>query len=299
MNKKAITVNVINAFIDAGRGGNPAGVVLDADHLGPDARQQIAAQAGLSETAFVSSSAAADFRLEFFTPTRQIPHCGHATVATFSYLAQQGRVAGPESSKETIDGRREIFLQGDLAFMEQLAPRYRPLPDEPGVDTAAVLASLNLAESDLLPGRRPLIVNTGNSFLIVPLAGEAALAAIRPDQPAIHRISDRLDLIGYYPFTLTTQVAGRDAAARMFAPRYGIPEESATGMAAGPLACYLYDHLAMKQAGFVIEQGRLMVPPSPSELQVELTLDQGQITRLMAGGRAKLMKQIQIEIMDP
>ena len=87
MNGNQFTVNVVNAFIDNGVGGNPAGVVLDADGLDRDTKQQIAAQAGLSETAFVSASDTAVFKLEFFTPTRQIAHCGHATVATFSYLA--------------------------------------------------------------------------------------------------------------------------------------------------------------------------------------------------------------------
>lgn len=71
-----IQVHVINAFDHQGAGGNPAGVVQDADRLSAAQRQLIAAGAGLSETAFVSRASAADFRLEFFTPTRQIAHCG-------------------------------------------------------------------------------------------------------------------------------------------------------------------------------------------------------------------------------
>lgn len=294
MPEKRFTVSVVNAFTDNGTGGNPAGVMLDADGLDKETKQQIAAQAGMSETAFVSASETADFKLEFFTPTRQIAHCGHATVATFSYLMQQGRIVGAHSSKETIDGNRSIFLDGDLAFMEQLAPKYQVLDVSSTVSPEAVMRSLGLKTSDLLPRHKPTVVNTGNSFLICPLTSEAALAKIAPDQAAIEEISDLFDLIGYYPFTLETQISGRDAAARMFAPRYGIPEESATGMAAGPLACYLYDQLNMKQSQFTIEQGRLMQPPSPSEIIVKLALDRGVITRLMAGGRAHETRQIQI-----
>jgi len=297
MSKRVFTVNVVNAFTDQGEGGNPAGILLEADGLDQTTKQEIAARAGLSETAFVSTSETADFRLEFFTPTRQIAHCGHATVATFSYLAQQGHVTGPDSSKETIDGNRNIFLKGDLAFMEQLAPRYwSPKVGDGDVSNDEVLASLGLQDPDLLPGHRPLVINTGNSFMVVPVAGERALAAIAPDQVAIEGISDELDLIGYYAFTLETQLPGRDAAARMFAPRFGIPEEAATGMAAGPLACYLFDYLGIKKERLIIEQGRLMTPPSPSEIIVELTLNKGQITRLAAGGRARLMRQIQVEM---
>jgi len=89
-----ITVNVVDAFIDSGQGGNPAGVVLDAGGFSAETKQRIAARVGLSETVFVSPSSVADFKLEFFTPTRQIPHCGHATIATFCYLLQRGKITG-------------------------------------------------------------------------------------------------------------------------------------------------------------------------------------------------------------
>lgn len=78
-----VQVRIVNAFVDGEQGGNPAGVVLQADALDARQKQAIAAQVGLSETAFVSSSQSAAFKLEFFTPTRQIAHCGRATVATF------------------------------------------------------------------------------------------------------------------------------------------------------------------------------------------------------------------------
>lgn len=122
-----IDVQLINAFVEGDSGGNPAGVVLDADALSDAQKQQIAQRVGYSETAFVSASASADFKLDFFTPTRRIAHCGHATIATFSYLTQLGRVTGTQTSKETIDGNRAIELRGELAFMEQTAPVYESL----------------------------------------------------------------------------------------------------------------------------------------------------------------------------
>ena len=67
-----IEIQIINAFIDGESGGNPAGVVLDADKFSAMQKLKIAAKVGLSETAFVSSSKSADFKLDFFTPKRQI-----------------------------------------------------------------------------------------------------------------------------------------------------------------------------------------------------------------------------------
>ena len=97
-----VQITVVNAFTDNGLGGNPAGVVLDTDNLNIQQKQSVASKIGLSETSFVSSSSSAAFKLEFFTPNRQIAHCGHATIATFSYLRQINRIKDGVSSKETV-----------------------------------------------------------------------------------------------------------------------------------------------------------------------------------------------------
>ena len=147
-----------------------------------------------------------------------------------------------------------------------------------------------------LDGHEPVIGNTGVNCLLVPLRDEAALLRIKPDFPAIERVSSESDLVEYYAFSTQTRIAGRDAGARMFAPLYGIPEESATGMAAGPLACYLYDKLDIKKRTLIIEQGHLMNPPSPSELTAELSIEDGKITKLMVGGRAVESRTIEVEV---
>ncbi|SEF87939.1 PhzF family phenazine biosynthesis protein [Marinobacterium lutimaris] len=279
-----IEVPIVNAFIDGEQGGNPAGVVINAERFTSEEKQRIAAAVGLSETAFVSPSARADFKLEFFTPSRQIAHCGHATVAAFSYLHQLGLLSTANTSKETIDGCRDIHLEGDQAYMEQLAPRYEVLSHR---QREFLLESLGLSESDLLPGAEPQIVNTGNSFVVIGVKDAKTLARLAPDQRLIRELSESLELIGLYVFCLETEVAGRQASTRMFAPLYGIEEEAATGMAAGPLACYLYNLSYRRERHFEIEQGYMMHPPSPSLLNVTLQLNSGgDITGLMAGGRA-------------
>jgi PhzF family phenazine biosynthesis protein len=286
-----VSVEIVNAFVDGSEGGNPAGVVLDAEGLDSSQKLATAARLGLSETAFVSPSPIAAFKLEFFTPTRQIAHCGHATIATFCCLRQRGRVGDGESSKETIDGTRRIHLDGDMAFMEQTGPRYTQVEGR-----HAALAALHLTADDLLPGFDPVVVNTGNSFLLVPLRDAAAVRKVEPALAAITAVSEELDLIGYYVFSPETVVPGRDAGARMFAPRYGITEESATGMAAGPLACFLHDRMGVRKDRVQIEQGRLMSPPSPSVIQVRLFLSGGGIRSVMAGGRGKVLRSLVVRV---
>lgn len=278
---KKVEVQIVNAFVDNNKGGNPAGVVLDADNYTNEQKLKIAQLIGLSETAFVSKSGIADFKLDFFTPTRQIAHCGHATIATFSYLSQLGKIKNPNSSKETIDGKRDIKIIGEMAFMEQQAPIYRDV----SARKEAILKSLNLKVDDI-PSTAPItLVNTGNSFLIIPVSDINILKNIKPDFDLINQISEEFDLIGYYIFAFNDINSERDVTTRMFAPRYGIEEEAATGMAAGPLSCYLYDKFSSSKSRFLIEQGHFMKIPSPSLIIVDLVLEQGKITKLMAGGK--------------
>lgn len=286
-----IQAQIINAFVDNNTGGNPAGVVLNADRLTNEQKLKIASSIGLSETAFVSTSDIADFKLDFFTPVKQIPHCGHATIATFSYLRQIGKLNRDHLTKETIDGTRAIVLDGDLAYMEQKAPAYL----NPGVDAISIVKSLGLNEVELVKEAPVLIVNTGNAFAIIPVAAEDILKRIQPDFEWIANISEQYDLVGYYVFS-SSSATERDAEARMFAPGYGIQEEAATGMAAGPLACYLFDILKVKKERYHISQGRYMAQPSPSLIIVDLITAGGKIEKLMVGGEGVSMKELCVEI---
>jgi PhzF family phenazine biosynthesis protein len=290
-----IDVQVVNAFIDGTTGGNPAGVVVDANALTVAQKLTVARQVGLSETAFVSASGVATVKLEFFTPTRQIPHCGHATIATFSLLRQMGVVGEGLLSKETTDGNRAIWIEGDMAFMEQRGPKYTRVAATSELGDR-VVASLGLMPPQLMSGVDPSVVNTGNAFLIVPVGDERSVAALRPRHNLVESLSDELNLIGYYVFSTTTKVRGRHAGARMFAPRFGIAEEAGTGMAAGPLACFLHDYLGVEDREILIEQGWLMQPPSPSVIRVRLELADGKISGLMAGGTARVVSAMRVDI---
>ena len=294
---RALTAHIVNAFVKDGQGGNPAGVILDADGYTDAQMLEIAGKVGLSETAFVSRSDTETVKLDFFTPNRRIAHCGHATIATFSYLASIGRVGEGAASKETVDGPRKILIKEGAAYMEQLAPKYATEADwAADVKNTDVLRSLGLSEDQLDPRIAPTLVNTGNSFLIIAVKDAKTLQDINPQQDKIEAISDQLDLIGYYVFTTDPAATKNDATTRMFAPRYAIDEEAATGMAAGPLACLLHDRLGVDKDRIVIEQGNFMTPASPSLITVDLSRMGGQITGLMAGGFGKVMRSVDIDL---
>ena len=173
--------------------------------------------------------------------------------------------------------------------MEQLAPKYVNVSHKENV----ILKSLGLKKNDLIPNAPIQLVNTGNSFILVPVKNNKILKNIIPNYDLISKISDEFDLIGYYVFSTETEY---DATSRMFGPRYGILEESGTGMAAGPLGCYLFDILKIEKKSFNIQQGKYMKEPSPSLIIINLRTEKGKIIDLMAGGKGILDKQLEIEI---
>ncbi|NYH14807.1 PhzF family phenazine biosynthesis protein [Paraburkholderia bryophila] len=288
-----IDVHFVNSLTDNEAGGNPAGVVTEGDALNDTQKLEVARQVGLSETAFVSRSEIATIKLEFFTPTRQIAHCGHATIATFSLLRQLGKVADGWLTKETVDGCRRVLVEGGEVLMEQRSPTYNEI-DKKSALVARIAQSIGTLPADFHV--MPTVVSTGNRFLIITLPDERCVVEARPDFPAIKAISDELDLIGYYLYCTSTKVAGRHAGTRMFAPRFGINEESATGTAAGPLACFLHDRMGIEDRHITIEQGRLMQPASPSVINVNLEISDCGISRLMAGGKAVVTSSKRVEI---
>ncbi len=120
-----IEVYTLNIFAKTADGGNPAGVVLDADFLSLDEMQKIAKKVGFSETAFVQKSNNADFKVIFFTPNGEVDLCGHATVAVFYLLAEKGIIQAGEYTQETKAGILKVECRGDgVIYMNQCNPKF-------------------------------------------------------------------------------------------------------------------------------------------------------------------------------
>lgn len=284
-------VYTVNAFSSCPDGGNPAGVVLDAADLSDAQMQAIAAHVGFSETAFVFPSVLADFHVRFFTPSHEVDLCGHASIATFHLLREQGRVQPGHYRQETKAGvlSMEIATDGSV-LMTQGVPVFSEFPDpEP------IVRSLNLGAEGLHPVLRPQIVSTGLRDILVPIGDLQTLWAIQPDFDAVCEVCRQWDAVGYHLFSLET-LHGATAHCRNLAPLYGIPEESATGTANGALSAYLYRHGAIdagQAESLVFEQGDCM--GKPSEIRGRLLIEGDQILRVQIGGNALTMGGIEIE----
>lgn len=291
-----IEVDVMQAFCDEGRGGNPAGVVLDADGLTAVQKLQVARTMGLSETAFVSRSAVASIKLEFFTPARQIAHCGHATVAALALCEQRRRLGDGLHTHESMDGSvLQAQLQAGQVTMAQPWPHFRPLAA--GSDLAlCALQSVAAAPDQLRQGGVMQVARSGNAFLLIPMASPEALAALQPDDAQIAAVCEQLDLVGFYPYATPASQPSRAATTRMFAPRFGIREESATGTAAGPLGAWLMAE-AVAAGPCLIEQGHWMRSAAPSLITVRRSAPAADgAAQVLVSGSAVRVRSVRLSV---
>lgn len=232
-------VVLVDAFASQPLAGTAAGVVPAADDLEDEQRQAIARELAVSETAFVSASDRADYRLRYHTPTQEIDCSGHASIATFVHLAEDGVIDPGTLSIQTNGGVLEVTVEADgSVWMSQDDPtvievdvEYERLADALGVD--------ELALSDLEADLPVAVASTGISYLIVPVAYLEHVGGATPDQTAIEELSDEFDVTGVYLFTFDALSAESTVHGRMFAPRVGIAEDPVTGTASGAVGAYL------------------------------------------------------------
>ncbi len=172
-----INVYTLNSFAKTKEGGNPAGVVMNADSLSEEEMRKIAAVLGFSETAFVLQSNAADFKVRFFTPNEEVDLCGHATIATFYAMSSLNLLKQGKYEQETRAGILGIEIHNDnFVMMDQSIPVFSEI-----IDKDEVADSLNISTSQISADLLVQVVSTGLRDIMVPVRSIEILDAIRPD----------------------------------------------------------------------------------------------------------------------
>lgn len=301
-----VTAYIVNSFTENGQGGNPAAVILDQPGLNSEQRQKIAKNAGVSETVFLDTSKDSPvYKAEFYTPTHKIQNCGHATIAAFSLIHEfTNRSFGGFDMESPDKGKpaQNIYTDNDRIFLELPVSRYdEVLESLPIEQETKVIEALGLKPGHIDYTGDIHVRSLGNPFVLVPVKSAEILRKIRPDAEKLKTLSADFNVVGFYPFTRETRIAGRDASARMFAPAYGIAEESATGMAAASLAEYLYKERGLRQSRIMIEQGRYMSKSSsPSLLEARMKTSgssgTGKLRAVQIGGKTRHIGEIAIDI---
>lgn len=292
----------VDAFTTKKLFGNPAGVVPDAQGLTDIQMQRIARELNNSETAFVLPPDAEDHevRIKFFTPSTEVPSCGHATIAAHYVRAREHNLPSstvmqkigigtlPVEVFREEDDYRIVMTQGEIEFEEPLPANHR---DE-------ILSALGLSPNDL-DDRCPIqVVSTGHSKVMIGISSKEHLSKLNPDSAKLMKISSEIGCNGYYVFVLHDENAEFLAEGRMFAPAIGIAEDPVTGNANGPLGAFLVQHqlvpLLDETLSFHARQGEAMGRPGTIEVIVEV--ENNLPKRVKVGGRAVIAFKTEIEI---
>jgi PhzF family phenazine biosynthesis protein len=284
---RSIAVLQVDAFTSRPFGGNPAGVVLDADALSDDDMKRIAGEMSLAETAFVTGAGGSGtrLRLRWFTPIgREVTFCGHATVATAHALDEAGRTRGDRLVFRTLGGDLPVTLERTpgprVLWLEPTLPSCAPYPGA----LPDVLAALGVTA----PGAwaRPAVTSAGD--LLLPVSGLATLRGLEPDMRAIAAVATAERLRGICAVSLEGVEPGSRTHARFFAPHLGIPEDLVTGSVHAAIPIWLWETGALATDGdtvrFTAEQGDLL--GRRGRLAIELALDGGRPAHVRVGGEA-------------
>ncbi|WP_448097916.1 PhzF family phenazine biosynthesis protein [Luteibacter yeojuensis] len=253
----SIRYKQLDVFAARHGGGNPLGVVVDAENWSDRRMQRFAHWTNLVETTFLMPARAegAGYRARIFTPTKEIPFAGHPTIGSAHAALDAGLVA-PDAAGiiwqecgagvlpiriEGRDEQRELFVQ---------SPKARIVGDAScgGETLSAVLYGV---KPGALP---PACVEGGRRWWVAEFADEAELRGWRPDHAAIRALALATDTLGLCVFARSVE----GLAVRAFPAGVGIVEDPASGAANGLIAAYVAarDTTGSLARGYVVSQGR-------------------------------------------
>jgi trans-2,3-dihydro-3-hydroxyanthranilate isomerase len=266
---------VADVFTDTPLTGNQLAVFTDGRDLDTETMQALALEVGFSETVFVlPAEGGGDVRIRIFTPRVELPFAGHPVLGTAFVLG--GPLQRGLLRLETGSGVVPVELERDESGAIVFGRMAQPVPTvESYPDAKPLLAALRI-EGSTLPIER---YDNGVQPTFVVLESEQEVAALDPDLAALTTLEVMLSC---------SAGSGTRWKTRMFAPYGGVPEDPATGSAAGPLACHLCRHgLVAWGAEIEITQGVEL--DRPSKLYARADGRDGRIEKVEVGGRAVIV----------
>lgn len=292
----------VDSFTEEKFSGNPAGVITNAEGLTEYEMQKIARELNNSETAFIFSSNNDDYdvHLRFFTPLKEVPICGHATIAAHYVRAIENKLDTARVVQRTGAGilpvdiihekndYKIIMTQGKIEVGTFIVGESRKI----------LLSALKVTEEDLL-GNCPIqIVSTGHSKVMIGIRDCSILNHLKPDYNALSKLSEIIECNGYYVFSLDSKEDDILVKGRMFAPAIGINEDPVTGNANGPLGVYLVHHKLVEHNGslfkFNARQGEAI--GRAGTICVEVLIKNEEPAEVKISGKAVIVFQSELII---
>ena len=207
------TIYQVDAFSKSPFKGNPAAVIIADETFSAETMQQLAMEMNLSETAFVFPRKN-HFKIRYFTPTVEVPLCGHASLSAAHILYETGMVADNDTiSFKAQKSEISIIKEGDWISMN--FPKYQ-------------LNRMNTPENfKALTGVAPIEMwASDDNWVIAVVETEEEVRQAQPQFEAMVKNG-----LGELMITAKSQSGHADFVVRCFAPASGINEDPVTGSA--------------------------------------------------------------------
>jgi len=195
---RKLSMKLFDSFTDHIFGGNTAGVVTAAEHVSQDEMQNIAAEINAPTTGFVSTRGKNEFEVKFFTPTQEIDMCGHAVIAVFMGLEDEGKLESKNFGRVDVKLYTKAGLIPVEVYYENGKPTHvmmtqnKPSFREVTVRKAEIAKLLGISEV-LIEADHPMeIVSTALRHLFVPVKSLEVMKQLRPDFQALAELSRKL-----------------------------------------------------------------------------------------------------------
>lgn len=299
---KNLTIYQIDSFTKEKFKGNPAGVVVNADGLNSKQMQSIARELNNSETAFILSPKNKEYdgEIRYFTPTTEVPICGHATIAAMYAKAIEESLDPCILKIKTKIGILpfEIITKNNDYQIVMTQGEFELSPKFNSENTNNLVDALGISISDLNKTCPVQIASAGHSKVMVGINSKKTLDSLEPDFNKLRILSERINCNGYYIFTFDSNSKEILSFGRMFAPAIGINEDPVTGNANGPLGGYLVKNKIVNYSNGLFEftsmQGEKM--GRLGSIQVAVEVKNHTPTQIQIKGDAVVVFKAKIKI---
>ncbi len=289
---KTINLHQIDAFTDKIFGGNPAGVVTNADGLTDEDMGKIAREMNLSETAFVlrPTSDAADVKLRYITCGGvELDFCGHATIAAIYELVRSNTYGldGPGTRSIRVENGAGILNmsvlpgQNNRIKVQFLAPAVKM--QRYHLQGEAFARSFGLPANSLRLDSLILIDSVLN-YLYIPISSLSQLGGLAFDSAKLAKNFKTDKIVAFSLYSAETLNPSADLHVRVTCPLLGIAEDPCTGSIQAGLvqAAKKNGVLSPTKTLITTEQGHFLNRPSFVEVNHDIKLDLISVTATAA-----------------
>jgi trans-2,3-dihydro-3-hydroxyanthranilate isomerase len=276
---------IVDVFAEKKYAGNQLAVFRDGFKFSDEEMQQIAKEMNFSETTFILSDEPENngYNVRIFTPAREVPFAGHPTLGT-AFIIQKEIIDEPVKvvNLNLKVGQIPIEFQHNRLTMKQKDPSFGS-----ELSIKSLSAVLNIDDNEFDDQFPIQEVSTGIPFIIVPIKTLNSIKRIKVNKEEYFKLIENTEAKAIHVFCPETEEENH-IHVRMFAYYYGVPEDPATGSAAGCLAAYLCRHryFGKNKIDIRAEQGYEIGRPSLLFLKAEETEDKIDV---YVGGQVQMV----------